>query len=337
MIALVCSLAAASFVAALALTGAVRAYAIRHGVLDNPNARSSHTIPTPRGGGLAVILATLAATAAAVTLGATSPRDAVTLGTGMIALGAIGWIDDRRHVAPAVRLSIHVAVAIWTLFRFGGLPELRLGDATLPLGVIGSAVGVLYIVWSINLFNFMDGIDGIAGSEAVLVLGTGAALLLARGDASLGAIAAAGAGAAAGFLAWNWPPAKIFLGDVGSGTLGYLVAAIAIGAERHGSVPLLAFVIVSGVFVADATVTLMRRVARGERASEAHRDHAYQRLSRALGSHRPVTLAAAGTTVILAALGGAGALVPTLLPAAFAAAAVVLAVLLLVVERRAPM
>lgn len=331
------AIAALLGVVSLALTGAVRTYALRHSVLDTPNARSSHSVPTPRGGGLSVVVASAIGMCVGVSLAVVTRLDALTLGLGMLVLAAVGWLDDTRGMRPGGRLAVHIAVAAWTVYMFHGLPEIRLGDASLRLGVAGYLLGALGIVWSINLVNFMDGIDGLAGSQAVLIFGAAAALLLWRGAGSLGIISAVAAAASAGFLAWNWPPAKIFLGDVGSGTIGYLLAGIAVASEQRGSVPLLAFAIIGGAFISDSTVTLIRRIARGHLPTEAHRDHAYQRLTRAWGSHRPVTVRAAALTAALTMLGAIATASPRLLLPAFMVAYSVLALLLLASERRAPM
>lgn len=331
------ALVALSGVASLLLTGIVRAYSLRNELLDRPNERSSHSAPTPRGGGLAVLAASVLGMAIGIWLGVIEARDALTIGLGMLVLGVVGWLDDTRDVTWSARLAVHLAVACWTLYMFGGLPAIRVGGATLELGAAGYLIGAIGIVWSINLFNFMDGIDGLSGSQAVLILGTAALLLHARGQYSLGMTAAILAAAAAGFLPWNWPPAKIFLGDVGSGAIGYAVASLAIASENHKAVPLIALAIVGGLFISDATVTLVRRVARGARATEAHRDHAYQRLARAWDSHRSVTLSAAGVTVVLAGLGVVGAMSPRFLLPALLVAGMLLAGLYLAAERRAPM
>lgn len=328
---------AASFVASAVLTGLARRYALHRGVLDHPNERSSHSTPTPRGGGIAVVAASVGGMALLALAHAVAVHEALVLTVGMALIAAIGWLDDHTNVAPAVRLAVHATIAILTVAEFRGLPAISLGTTSLHLGVLGAVLAVVAIVWSINLFNFMDGIDGLAGSEATLVFAAAAALLAFRGDAPLAGLAAVIAASAAGFLCWNWPPARIFLGDVGSGALGYMIAAVAIAAERHGSVSLLAIAMVYGVFVGDATVTLIRRIARGERPAEAHRSHAYQRLSRAWGAHQPVTLAAAAVTVILALLALAATVRPALLPAMLAAAAVFLAALLYLIERVAPL
>lgn len=323
--------------ASVLLTGLVWRYALRNKVLDLPNTRSSHSVPTPRGGGAAIVLAAAAGIALASFWGAADSTEALTLVSGMLSLGIAGWVDDRRGIPPQIRLAIHFAVAVGTVYVFGGLPFLRIGNDSIGLGPIGYAIGILGVVWSINLFNFMDGIDGLAGSQAFLIFGTIAALLFFRHDDSLATIAAILAAASAGFLVWNWPPAKIFLGDVGSGPIGYLIAGIALASENEGSVPLLVFAIVYAVFICDASVTLIRRFARGARVTEAHRDHAYQRITRAWGSHRAVTSSAAGVTLLLAILGSLATLKPRLLLPSLLLSLLVIGVLLLAVERRAPM
>jgi Fuc2NAc and GlcNAc transferase len=306
-------------------------------MLDHPNDRSSHTTPTPRGGGLAVISTFIIGVLLGATLSLIQYRYAITLGLGVLALGMVGWIDDARSLRPAVRLAIHVVVATWTTYMLGGFPALQFGSVALALGPIGSLLAILAIVWSINLFNFMDGIDGLAASQAVLIFTTVAALLWMRGDNSLALLAAIAAAASAGFLAWNWPPARIFLGDVGSGPIGYLIAAIALASENRGSVPLLAIVIIYGVFICDASVTLVRRFRRGSRLTQAHRDHAYQRLTRAWGSHKLVTIWTAGVTGLLAVIATLGVTNERLLLPSLVGAALLLTALLIAVERRAPL
>jgi len=167
-----------------------------------------------------------------------------------------------------------------------------LGDQVFILGWLGNALSVLSIVWVLNLFNFMDGIDGLAASEAAYVTAAGAALWLLFGsDKSLPVASLCVAASSLGFLVWNWPPAKIFMGDVGSGYLGYAIAVLGLGAGRRDGAMLCAWVILGGVFFIDATTTLLLRLVRGRRIYEAHRSHAYQWLARRWGSHRRVTVA----------------------------------------------
>jgi Fuc2NAc and GlcNAc transferase len=319
------------------LVGVVRSYAIRTALLDVPNDRSSHTQPTPRGGGLGILGAAAIGLLAALAMGHVGLRLTSLIASGVLVLGLVGWIDDRRGLSSWARLAIHVLLAAVTVYVLGGLPELRIGHHSIPLGILGGFMAVIGIVWSINLFNFMDGIDGLAGSEALLVFGIVSALSFYVGDTALAVTSSVFAAAAAGFLIWNWPPARIFMGDVGSGPLGYAVAAMAVASEAKRSVPLIAFALLGGVFVFDATVTLIRRVLRGRRLSEAHRDHAYQRLSRAWGSHRSVTMAAGAVTIVLSVLAIGATLRPAFAGPALVIAALVLSGVMIAVERRSPM
>jgi Fuc2NAc and GlcNAc transferase len=263
---------------------------VRHRApLDHPTDRSSHTVPTPRGGGIGLVLVTLAGT----TWGLASGR--IDHGFGMALLGggamvaAVGWWDDRRGLSARARLLVHAVAAIWGLAWLGGYPALSIGESSLRLGPVGSVLAALAIVWAINLYNFMDGIDGIAGVESVSVT-VGGALLLARAGAPEALLVPLLlAGSSLGFLVWNWAPARVFMGDVGSGFLGYAIAICALGSENRAGVSALYWAGLSAVFVLDATATLIRRRARGARVAEAHRSHAYQRLVRAGWSHARVS------------------------------------------------
>lgn len=327
---------AAAVLSAL-LTGAVRRYALRRSILDVPNHRSSHTVPTPRGGGLAITVVLLGGTLAATFAGLVARPLGWAIVVGGGAVAAIGWIDDRRGVRASVRFVVHFAAAAWALYWAGGMPVLTFGTHALPLGPLGAALGALAIVWLTNLYNFMDGIDGIAGSEAVLVGGVGGALAWAAGDGSTAIVALVTCGAAAGFLVWNWPPARIFMGDVGSGLLGFVFGALALFSERGGGVPAMVWLVLLGAFVGDATITLVRRVARGERWYEAHHSHAYQRVVQSGWPHRRATLATIGLNVVLAGLGALAWHWPDSMGYAVAAAAGCVGAAYLVVERRRAM
>jgi Fuc2NAc and GlcNAc transferase len=280
------------FATAALLTWIVRRFALAHGVIDIPNARSSHALPTPRGGGLAIVSA---ASVGFVVLAWFEALDAALLMAllgGGLAVAAVGFFDDRRPLSPGIRLAVHVAAAIWALAWLGGLPPLCIGDETVSLGWLGHVLAVLGIVWTLNLFNFMDGIDGIAASQAVFMTAGAALLALVSGVSVSPPGSLVFAAACAGFLLWNWPPAKIFMGDVGSGYLGYGIAVFAIAAARTAPAAVWVWLILGGTFVADTSVTLLRRLARNERLYEAHRSHAYQWLARRWGTHRRVTIAA---------------------------------------------
>jgi Fuc2NAc and GlcNAc transferase len=280
-----------TFLVSLLVTARVRRVALMRGLLDVPNERSSHVEPTPRSGGLGIVVAFLATLALMTALSWVDVRLFAALFGGGLLVAAIGFADDRRHVAAGIRLTAHFAAAAWSAYWIGGLPALQVGAHWFNLGAIGHVVAVIAIVWSLNLFNFMDGIDGIAASEGASVAGAAALMMaLTFGSTAVGSASWVLGAAALGFLYWNWPPARIFMGDVGSGFLGYAIAVLAVaGAFAHPPM-LVPWLIMFGVFVVDATLTLMRRLLRGEAPHVAHRSHAYQQIARRIG-HRPVTLA----------------------------------------------
>lgn len=264
---------AAVLVGSALLTPAARRLARARGLVDVPNARSSHRESTPRGGGAAIAVVTTAAVLFLARRGSLTMALCAAIAVGGLAVAMIGFADDHRPLPSSLRLIVHFGAAIWAVAWLGGLPPLRFGDHVLNLGWTGHAIAVLGIVWVLNLFNFMDGIDGIAASEAVFVVVAGA--WLTAGGLVVSDVGTAGlmfAAACGGFLLWNWPPAKIFLGDVGSGYLGYVIAVLALAAARTSPVALWVWLILGGAFFVDATITLMRRTLRGERVYEAHRN-----------------------------------------------------------------
>jgi Fuc2NAc and GlcNAc transferase len=296
------ALAMASFLAALWLTGRARDYAVRAQMIDLANQRGSHSAPTPRGGGIAIVAAAVGGLGAAWAAGIAHPAAAAALILGGLPVAAIGWVDDHGHIRASARIVAHLAGAAIVVWMVGAFPL----AATIPFWATGWSIAavvatLLFLVWLINLFNFMDGIDGIAAGEAAVVSVCGIALFWVAGVASAGAIAAPLilAASALGFLWWNWPPAKIFMGDVSSGSLGLALGTLALAAGQAAPQLAAAWVALLGVFIADATVTLAHRMVRGERVYEAHRSHAYQRLARRWGSHASVTLATIGITLIL--------------------------------------
>lgn len=275
-------------VLALCGTWLLRRYALKHRVLDTPNERSSHTVPTPRGGGVAIVLVYLLSLCAWDAYAAISSGLfwSLFLGGGLIA--AVGFWDDHAPLSARLRFAFHLASAALAVWQLGGWPVLDLGFVQWAWGSVGSLVALLALAWAINAYNFMDGIDGLAGSQAVFVAGAGGALLWLSGvDAMpLWLLAAA----SAGFLLLNWPPAKIFMGDAGSGFLGFVLAVHALHATVSGTTTIWPWLILLGVFLVDATLTLLRRALRRIRVTDAHRTHAYQWASRQLGAHKPVTI-----------------------------------------------
>lgn len=320
--------------AALAWIGTLlaRRFAIAAQVLDVPNARSSHTVPTPRGGGLAIVLVVLAGLGAGVATGSLSAELALTLAPGAASLALVGWLDDRGGVSVPARLVIQIGAAAWAVYRVGPVPV-----AGASLGPLDAALSVLFVVWVTNLFNFMDGIDGIAAGQALTVAGLLALAFAGGASAPLAWSSALIAGAALGFLVWNWTPARIFMGDVGSLFLGYLLACLGLLGARDGTLRFSGWMVLMALFLLDATVTLVRRMVRKERWSEAHKSHAYQRAVQA--GRSPGTV----TAVVMLVNVGLGILVlaaldrPDLWPAAWMAGAGLPLLLYAAVERARPM
>ena len=274
-----------------ALTLSVRRYALHAGLLDRPNSRSSHTVPTPRGGGVAIVASYLGLVALLAAAGSVDAHlAAAVVGAGSV-VAVLGFVDDRKHLPARWRFLGHAAATAWVLFWLGPLPAVPIFGTLVDLGIAAKMLSALYLVWSINLFNFMDGIDGIASLEAIAVSLGGAFvwwLVQPQGDWPL---AIAFAACVAGFLVWNFPPARIFMGDAGSGFLGCMVATLALWSSHTAPHLFWSWFILGGCFMVDATMTLVRRVARGERFSEAHRSHAYQYAARRHGSHKLVSVA----------------------------------------------
>ncbi len=284
------SVLAATFGVSLIVVGWVRHYALNNNILDLPNSRSSHTCPMPRGGGLAIFLAFAAACFALCIGDLLDSKTTLTLLSAGGAIGIVGFLDDRWELRARTRLAVHLAAAILVVSTLGGLPEAQLARWGLSAFWVASIFTVLVIVWGTNLFNFMDGIDGIAASEAIFFSVAGAWLNWADGDLGMSVALLSVAAATLGFLAWNWPPARIFMGDVGSGFLGFMITALAVLASRRGGTPIEVWPILGGVFVVDATTTLIRRIVRGDAFMEPHNTHAFQHLARRLRSHKRVTL-----------------------------------------------
>jgi glycosyltransferase WbpL len=275
-----------------ALTMLVRHIALKGQMLDVPNERSSHTRPTPRGGGLAIVISFLGIVGLLALIGDPIPAGLASalLGGGAI-VALVGFIDDRSHLSARTRFAAHLAAAAWALWAMGGIPPLTVFGWSINQGWPGFVLAVVYLVWLINLYNFMDGIDGIASIEAILVSLGGALTWWLASGTSVWFIPVLFAACVAGFLMLNYPPAKIFMGDAGSGFIGMVLGIFSLWVAQK--VPLLfwCWPILLGGFVVDATMTLIRRVLRGDRFHEAHRNHAYQYASRKHKSHERVSLA----------------------------------------------
>ena len=259
---------------------------------DQPNERSLHTAPTPRVGGLGVM-------AGALPVAALFADDSLAVLLGCAALLAlVSLIDDRQSLPIEVRLPAHLAAAAITVLAIAG-PDTRHP----ALGVVEAALAIVALVWMTNLFNFMDGSDGLAGGMAAIGFGALAVAATQAGAMPLALVSGALAAASIGFLAHNFPPARAFLGDAGSVPLGFLAGALGLQGTLAGAWPLSFPLLVFSPFIADASVTLLRRVLRGERFWRAHRSHYYQRLVLAGWTRR--ALALSGYALMLAAAASA--------------------------------
>ncbi len=280
-----------SLAASLALTGLLRRWLLSRQILDRPNERSAHATPVPRGGGIALL-------AVLLPLWALIEPGLWPLLAGALALAAAGWWDDLKRLAPWPKLAVQAVAVGFGLWRLGPVTQ---GLLPLPIDLVLAGIAWL---WFVNLFNFMDGIDGIAGVEAIsIALGLAVIALWFASFGDLAALSLALVGATLGFLYWNWHPAKLFLGDVGSQALGFLIGFLLLRAAAEGAWA--AALILPLYYLADATWTLFRRAAAGENIMAAHAQHIYQRAVRIGRRHDQVAgaLLIANLALIALALG----------------------------------
>lgn len=292
-----------AFVLAAASTWTVGRYSAKLGLVDEPNARSLHQRVTPRSGGIGVLTGA-AAGLLVYWFGADVEVVAAAFWLTGAALGValISLVDDLRSISPLQRLVVHLAASAAPVMTGLTVSSLQLPGAGLDWPwLVGAGFTILFVGWFINLYNFMDGMDGFAGGMTLFGFGTYAVLGVLHGDQGFAAASLAISMGALGFLVFNFPPARIFLGDVGSASLGFLAAVFALWADRSEIAPLWVSIMLFGPFVLDATVTLIRRMANGEKVWEAHRSHYYQRLVQCGWSHRRTVLMEYGLMMLAAA------------------------------------
>lgn len=268
--------------------------------MDVPNARSSHTNLTPRGGGIVFVSLWIITLIIASFMHALTPQEALIFLPGTLLVATTGFLDDRYNLSARIRATTYLAAAIISVIALGGFSQIMLNTHdSLALGFFGSVIAVLFITWSINLFNFMDGLDGLAALQALFVLGVGGFFIAESGGTYFAMLIWGLAVCVAGFLIWNKPPAKIFMGDVGSTTLGFVIAVLALWSEKKYGVPLLLWLILYGAFLTDTTLTVIRRLLAKQPIYQAHRSHAYQRLHQAGFSHTTVLMWMGGVYILL--------------------------------------
>lgn len=313
------------FLCSLFLTYLIRIYALKKSLLAKVNERSSHTTPTPHGGGIAIALTWFVGLIYLFTCKAIDPSLYYALMLGSV-LSLVSFFDDLYELTPKLRLFVQAVVSMAGLYALGGLERIDFGFWMIENPLITNALAFFGIMWFINLYNFLDGIDGYAGSEAIFL--TIAGWLLFGGDHFLVLVASV-----AGFLVWNWHKAKIFMGDVGSTLLGYTVAIFALYYQNSGF-SIFIWIILFGLFWFDATLTLIRRYKNHEKLSQAHRKHAYQRLVQSGILHDRVVFLALGINLILLILGYSALNHPTGAMGYFTAAVLVLYSAMKIVDKR---
>lgn len=297
------------FITTFMLTGFIRHYALAQNILDIPNHRSSHSLPTPRGGGIAFVIVFLLCTALLNYLRYVNHWTATGFIVGGLFVACLGFLDDLTPVSAIKRLACHFIVSALTLFCLGGLPAITLLGFTPDLNnLLLNTLAVLYLVWFLNLYNFMDGIDGLAAVEAVSICLGGVLIYFLQNESTYIFLPLVLAFSVTGFLCWNFPIARIFMGDAGSGFLGLIIGLLSIQASHVHPELFWSWLILAGVFIVDATVTLIRRSLAGEKFYEAHRTHGYQHAKDLLKKHFNVTIGILAINIIwllpLAALVG---------------------------------
>jgi Fuc2NAc and GlcNAc transferase len=296
---------------ALVFTRLVRDWALRKNVMDHPGGHHAHPAPTPRGGGLAIVVTVLAGVAIGGAMGWIRPSLTAELILGGAAVATVSWLEDVYKLSKTVRFIVHTLASTGALACLGWVGHISVGPSVHQLGVAGNLVVIAAMVWLTNLYNFMDGADGFAATEAVMVALGGALIMPIQGEAFYLALLLAAA--AGGFLFWNKPAATVFMGDVGSCFIGFYFGVLVIDAKTSASMPMTVWVIMLGAFVSDATLTLIWRMLVGKRWTEGHRTHAYQRLLKAGWSQQKLLGALAILNVLLVGLAWVVAKIPTTL------------------------
>jgi len=273
------------------LTYQIKNYAIKKSLVDIPNDRSSHTTPTPHGGGIAIAISWFLGISYLFYFDDIDSSLYYSLMVGVI-ISSVSYLDDLFELSAKLRLLVQAFVAMLGLYFIGGLDSVDFGLFTISNQILTTLFAFFMIVWFINLYNFLDGIDGYAGSEAVFLGLVG--FILFNDSLFLVLVFSV-----LGFLVWNWHKAKIFMGDVGSTLLGYNVAIFTIYYTNQNSMNLWAWVILFGIFWFDATLTLFRRYKNGEKLSQAHRKHLYQRAVQSGLAHDRVVIYSIFINIVL--------------------------------------
>lgn len=266
-----------------------KSIALKLRIVATPNERTLHVGVIPRGGGIVIAGVWLAFLTMSFFNGQIGQGDFLALFGGGAALAVLGVVDDAIDVKALPKFVTHIVIVAWGLYWAGGMPDLALSSTQIDLGWPGLLFGVLALLWAINLYNFMDGIDGMAGSGAVFISATMGVFLSLAGNLQFANLCFLLAAACAAFVWFNWPPAKLFMGDAGSGFLGYIFGILIVVTVRDEPTLLWVWLITMGYFLTDTTTTLLLRIRYVKKFYGTHRFHAYQSLAKRTGDHSRVT------------------------------------------------
>lgn len=287
------------FILSIASTGLIRKYAMSRAMMDVPNERSSHSIPTPKGGGISIVIILLGTVAASFYCKGIDLDLSMSLLIGLIIVATTGLFDDYNNLPISVRAVLYVLASIISIYLIGGFSSLTINTYRFNLGSFGFVLSVLFVVWITNLYNFMDGTDGFAAIQTICVSLFCGSLLYLSGNFSVAIILFCLVASSLGFLYWNWAPAKIFMGDVGSCTIGFLFGLLSLYTGKEGVISMSVWLILLAPFIGDATFTLFRRIMNKEKWCKAHNSHVYQKLYQLGMSHGKLAKVLLGVNIIL--------------------------------------
>jgi len=288
------------FLSTLFIVGWLKVMVLRWAMMDMPNQRSLHSSPIPKGGGVVFVIVLSMALLVFSLLWPEQLTLFLVVAIAVTSVSYLGWLDDRYDISPHVRLTVQFSIAGVIVYLLGPFKVIQFGDVVIGATLLLTIVSLFWLVWLINLYNFMDGIDGIATGQAVIAATTLSFWFVYSGDVGFGLICLLVSTIGLGFLVWNWSPARIFLGDVGSTALGIFFGLSALVGVNQYHIPIGAFILLLGVFLGDATFTLLRRLLKGENLAKAHRSHLYQRLVEMGYSHGQVTAGVMGICIFMA-------------------------------------
>ena len=281
------------------ITAYIRNFSIKNNLLDIPNNRSAHKIPIPNLGGIAIIIPLIFTIVILFSYRMIGEEIGISMIVGLSLVAIVGLIDDCKNLSAFARVSMYIITSGVSLYLIGGVKSIPINEYNYYLGDMGYYLGVLFLVWLTNLYNFMDGTDGFAAIETICVSIFCCFLFYSSGNFPFLIIMLCLVSTTVGFLYWNLAPAKIFMGDVGSCTIGFLFGLLSIYTGKTGVFSISVWLILLAPFIADATFTLFKRIINKEKWYEAHNSHAYQKLHQLGMSHCKLAIGLLITNLIV--------------------------------------